>query len=122
MSVPEDNFRDMMKFYHSVLENANLEYAIFGHIGDNHVHVNILPKNMEELRLGEEIYEKFAKKAVEYGGSISGEHGVGKIKREYLKIMYSQEELDEMRRIKKILDPSLILNYGNIIRFKDEED
>ena len=122
MSVPKDNFRDMMKFYHSVLENANLEYAIFGHIGDNHVHVNILPKNMEELRLGEEIYEKFAKKAVEYGGSISGEHGVGKIKREYLKFMYSQEELDEMRRIKKILDPPLILNYGNIVNFKAEEE
>ncbi len=122
MSVPERKFRDMMKYYHSVLRNANLEYAIFGHIGDNHVHVNILPKNMEELRLGEKIYEKFAKKAVEYGGSISGEHGVGKIKREYLKIMYSQEELDEMRRIKKILDPSLILNYGNIVSFKAEEE
>jgi len=122
MSVPEDKFRDMMKYYHSVLENANLEYVIFGHIGDNHVHVNILPKNMEELHLGEKIYEKFAKKAVEYGGSISGEHGVGRIKRKYLKIMYNQEELDEMRRIKKILDPSLILNYGNIVSFETEEE
>lgn len=122
MSIPEDNFRDMMKYYHFVLENANLEYVIFGHIGDNHVHVNILPKNMEDLRFGEKIYELFAKKAVEYGGSISGEHGIGKIKREYLKIMYSQEDLDEMRRIKKILDPSLILNYGNIVSFKVEEE
>ncbi len=122
MSVPEDHFRDMMKYYHSVLRKANLEYVIFGHIGDNHVHVNILPKNIEELRLGEKIYERFAKKAVEYGGSISGEHGVGKIKRKYLKIMYSQEDLDEMRRIKKILDPSLILNYGNIVSFKVGEE
>ncbi|MFX1455210.1 MAG: FAD-binding oxidoreductase [Promethearchaeota archaeon] len=117
MTVPKNNFRKMMSFYHSVLDDADLDYVIFGHIGDSHVHVNILPKNMEELRLGEKIYEKFAKKAVEFGGSISGEHGIGKIKREYLKIMYSQRELNEMRFLKRKLDPSLILNYGNIINF-----
>ncbi len=122
MSVPETNFRNMMKYYHSTLRNANLEYVIFGHIGDFHVHVNILPKNMEELKLGEEIYEKFAKKAVEYGGSISAEHGIGKIKRKFLNIMYTQENLEEMRLIKKTLDPSLMLNYGNIINFEGETE
>ncbi len=121
MSVPEKKFREMMKFYHSILENANLEYVIFGHIGDYHVHVNILPKNMEELKIGEQVIEKFARKAVEYGGSISGEHGIGKIKRKFLNIMYTQENLEEMRLIKKTLDPSLILNYGNIISFEKEE-
>ncbi|MFW9876032.1 MAG: FAD-binding oxidoreductase, partial [Candidatus Thorarchaeota archaeon] len=118
MSVPQRYFREMMKYYHSVLQNVNLEYIIFGHLGDNHMHVNILPKNMEELNLGEKIYEKFAKKVVEYGGSVSAEHGIGKIKREYLKIMYNQKELNEMRLIKKTLDPYLILNYGNIISFE----
>ncbi|MFW9896234.1 MAG: FAD-binding oxidoreductase [Candidatus Thorarchaeota archaeon] len=117
MSVPKNSFRKMMSFYHSVLDDADLDYVIFGHIGDSHVHVNILPKNMAELYLGEKIYEKFAKKAVEFRGSISGEHGIGKIKREYLKIMYSQRELNEMRILKRKLDPSLILNYGNIINF-----
>lgn len=117
ITVPDKHFRSMMEYYHSKLRNAKLEYVIFGHIGDNHVHVNILPKNMEELQIGERIYEKFALKAVEYGGSISGEHGIGKIKREYLKIMYSQKDLDEMRLIKKTLDPGLILNYGNIVSF-----
>ncbi len=114
MCVPEKNFRKMMKYYHSVLQSADLEYVIFGHIGENHVHVNILPKNMDDLRLGEKIYEKFAVKAVEYGGSISAEHGVGKIKKEYLKIMYSPDDLNEMRTLKKVLDPTLTLNYGNI--------
>lgn len=120
--VPDKYFRDMMEFYHTVLQNANLDYVIFGHIGENHVHVNILPKNMEELRMGEQIYERFAKKAVDYGGSISAEHGIGKIKIDYLKIMYSPKDLDEMRLIKKILDPLLILNYGNIINFNDETE
>ena len=117
MSVPEKDFRNMMKYYHSVLQNENLEYVIFGHIGENHVHVNVLPKNMDELRLGEKIYEKFVIKAVEYGGSISAEHGVGKIKKEYLKIMYTSDNLNEMRTLKKALDPTLTLNYGNMIDF-----
>ncbi|MFW9783684.1 MAG: FAD-linked oxidase C-terminal domain-containing protein, partial [Candidatus Heimdallarchaeota archaeon] len=114
--------RKIIEYYHSVLNELNLEYVIFGHLGDNHVHVNIVPKNMEEFHLGEEVYEKFARKVVEFGGSISGEHGVGKIKKQYLKIMYSQEDLNEMRRIKKTLDPSLILNYGNIIDLEEESD
>ncbi|MFW9877921.1 MAG: FAD-binding oxidoreductase [Candidatus Thorarchaeota archaeon] len=120
MSVPQKYFREMMKYYHSALQNANLEYVIFGHLGDNHVHVNLIPENMEELKLGEKIFEKFAKKAVEFGGSVSAEHGIGKIKKEYLKIMYNQIELNEMRQIKKTLDPSLILNYGNIFSFEAE--
>ena len=114
ISVPENRFRNMMQYYHSTLRDANLEYVIFGHLGDNHVHVNILPNNLVELQLGEKIYEKFARKAVKYGGTISAEHGIGKIKKEYLKFMYSQNDLDEMRLIKKTLDPCLILNIGNI--------
>ncbi|MHA1885344.1 MAG: FAD-binding oxidoreductase, partial [Promethearchaeota archaeon] len=75
--VPEKYFRKMMDDYHTILRNSKLDYVIFGHIGENHVHVNILPKNMEELKIGEKLYEKFAKRAVEYGGSISAEHGIG---------------------------------------------
>jgi D-lactate dehydrogenase (cytochrome) len=120
--VPDKYFKKMMEFYHTELGNANLDYVIFGHIGENHVHVNILPKNMEELQLGEKIYEKFARKAVEYNGTISAEHGIGKIKLDYLKLMYNQKDLNEMRLIKKSLDPLLILNYGNIINFNDERE
>jgi D-lactate dehydrogenase (cytochrome) len=118
--VPDNYFRSMMDDYHTVLRKAKLEYVIFGHIGENHVHVNILPRNMEELRLGEVIYENFAKRAVDYGGTISAEHGIGKIKTEFLKTMYSPKDLEEMRLIKKKLDPFLILNYGNIISFNVE--
>ncbi|MHA2182472.1 MAG: FAD-binding oxidoreductase, partial [Promethearchaeota archaeon] len=120
--VPDKFFRKMMTFYRSLLLEANLDFVIFGHIGENHVHVNILPKNLEELQLGEKIYEKFAREAVENNGTISAEHGVGKIKIEYLKIMYSQNDLDEMRLIKKRLDPLLILNHGNIVNFNFERE
>ena len=119
MCVPEEKFGEMMKYYRSVLREAALEYVIFGHIGDNHVHLNILPKNTEELELGQKIYKQFAKKAVEYGGSVSAEHGIGKIKVEFLKIMYNEKEIEQMRAVKRALDPLLIFNCGNIFEIKD---
>jgi len=118
MCVPEEKLDEMMKYYHSVLREAALEYVIFGHIGDNHVHLNILPKNTEELEHGLKIYKLFAEKAVEYGGSVSAEHGIGKIKIEFLKFMYSEEEIEQMRAVKRALDPLLLFNSGNIFESK----
>jgi len=119
MCVPEEKFGEMMKFYHSVLREAALEYVIFGHIGDNHVHLNILPRNTEELELGLKIYERFAKKAVEYGGSVSAEHGIGRIKVDFLKFMYDEKEIEQMRTVKRALDSLLMFNCGNIFEIKE---
>jgi D-lactate dehydrogenase (cytochrome) len=120
ISVPEEKFDEMMKYYHSVLREASLDYVIFGHIGDYHVHVNILPKNTEELELGLKIYEKFAMKAVDYGGTVSAEHGIGKIKRDFLKIMYNEKDIEDMREVKRALDPLLMFNCGNIFEIGEE--
>jgi len=62
-----------------------LQYVIFGHIGDSHVHVNILPRNDDEARLAREIYGRFVERAVSVGGTVSAEHGIGKLKKDYLK-------------------------------------
>ncbi|MHA1668147.1 MAG: FAD-binding oxidoreductase [Candidatus Heimdallarchaeaceae archaeon] len=114
MSVKHEHFREMMKIYHESLQENNLEYAMWGHIGDSHVHVNILPRNMEELELGKKLYKKFAQKAVEFGGSVSAEHGIGKIKREYLIVMYGEEGVEQMRAVKLALDPQALFNRGNM--------
>ncbi|TFG09342.1 FAD-binding oxidoreductase [Candidatus Heimdallarchaeota archaeon] len=114
MSVEHEYFREIMDLYHSTLNENNLEYVMWGHIGDSHIHVNILPRNMEELELGKKLYKKFAKKAVEFGGSVSAEHGIGKIKHEYLEIMYGEEGVNQMKDVKKVLDPSGLFNRGNI--------
>ncbi len=114
MSVEDQHLADMMEFYHSTLAEAGLEYVVWGHIGDNHVHVNILPRNMDDLDLGKQLYKKFAKKAVEFGGSVSAEHGIGKIKHEYLEIMYGSAGINQMRAVKNILDPDNVFNAGNI--------
>ena len=114
MSVQHEYFRDIMDVYHSTLQEHKLEYVMWGHIGDSHIHVNILPRNMEELELGKNLYKKFAKKAVEFGGSVSAEHGIGKIKHEYLIVMYGEEGVQQMKDVKNVLDPYGLFNRGNI--------
>jgi len=119
MSVADEHIQEMMKIYHETLKENKLEYCMWGHIGDNHVHVNILPRNMDELELGKKIYKKFATKAVEFGGSISAEHGIGKIKHEYLEIMYNDEAIEQMRQVKQKIDPKGLFNRDNIFAFEN---
>ena len=114
MSVDGQYLKEMMKFYHNSLNEEKLEYVIWGHIGDNHVHVNILPRNLEELKKGKDLYMKFAKKAVSFGGSVSAEHGIGKIKHDYLEIMFGEEGIAQMKVIKCKFDPDCLINCGNI--------
>jgi D-lactate dehydrogenase (cytochrome) len=114
MSVEHQHFREMMKLYHDKMLEHGLEYVMWGHIGDSHVHLNILPRNMDELSLGKKLYKIFAEKAVEFGGSVSAEHGIGKIKIEYLLIMYGEEGVNQMRAVKQALDPQAIFNRGNM--------
>lgn len=114
MSVPDEAFAEMLHFYQSTLRASKLRFTIFGHIGDNHVHVNILPQNDEEAAIAREIYLRFVKKAVGLGGTISAEHGIGKLKRDYLRELYSDENLREMVALKRAFDPAGILGRGNI--------
>ncbi|HAF13089.1 MAG TPA: FAD-binding oxidoreductase [Blastocatellia bacterium] len=118
MAVPDETFAEMLHFYQGTLRTSELRYTIFGHIGDNHVHVNILPRNDEEAAQAREIYLRFVKRAVELGGTISAEHGIGKLKREYLRELYSEQHLREMAALKRAFDPAGILGRGNMF---DEE-
>ncbi len=114
MSVPDAEFPAMLDFYNETLAASSLRYTVFGHIGDNHVHVNILPRDDDEGAKAREIYLCFVRRAVEVGGTISAEHGIGKLKREYLRELYSEEHLREMAALKKAFDPAGILGRGNI--------
>lgn len=114
MAVPDDQFAGMLKFYQDALRGGDLRYTIFGHIGDNHVHVNILPRDDVEASKAREIYRTFIRRAVDVGGTISAEHGIGKLKREYLRELYGEEHLREMAALKRAFDPAGILGRGNI--------
>src|SRR5437879_2186166 len=114
IAVPDEAFAGMLRFYQDALRGGDLRYTIFGHIGDNHVHVNILPRNDDEAERAWAIYRQFIRRAVEVGGTISAEHGIGKLKREYLRELYGEDHLREMARLKKGFDPAGILGRGNI--------
>jgi D-lactate dehydrogenase (cytochrome) len=114
MAVPDEQFPEMLEFYRSALSGGDLRYTIFGHIGDNHVHVNILPRDEGEATKAWEIYHKFIRRAVQAGGTISAEHGIGKLKREYLRELYGDRHIREMAALKKAFDPAGILGRGNM--------
>jgi len=120
--VPDEALDEMMSHYHRVGRETGVPYVMFGHIGDNHVHFNFLPRNREELGRAVRACTQLLKKAVQLGGTISGEHGVGKKayvengeRKPYLEVMYGRDGLMSMAKIKHTLDPNHILNIGNIV-------
>lgn len=114
IAVPEDSFSEMMNFYKDTLKGSRIEHVIFGHIGECHVHVNLLPKSEDERAKAKEMVMRFIKKGVSLGGTVSAEHGIGKTKHEYLEIMYGASGVMEMARIKKAFDHGCILGLDNI--------
>ncbi len=113
-AVPVEHNREMLDFYRARLDaKFRGRYVIFGHIGDAHLHVNILPAK-EESAQAAEILLDFARKAVALGGSVSAEHGLGKRKTHLLPIQFSPEEIEAMKTIKRRLDPAWILGRGTL--------
>lgn len=120
MSVPDAYLKDVLKLYDDTLKDSGLEYASWGHIGSNHIHVNILPRNGEDYKKGKEIFLNWAEKVTKMGGAVSAEHGVGKLKAPFLTIMYGENHIEEMRALKLALDPKGLFGRGNM--FNIEED
>jgi D-lactate dehydrogenase (cytochrome) len=117
-SVPDEKLEAVISSYSNMLEASKLEYYMFGHIAENHLHVNLLPKTEEELVQGEKLAQKLAEEAVRLGGTVSAEHGIGKMKRSLLKIMFSDTEINQMLSTKRALDPNLILCPGNMMKVR----
>ena len=114
MAVPDENFAGFLKFYKRTLGASGLDYVIFGHIGDNHLHANILPKNDLEAEKARHLYGRFIAQSIMLGGTISAEHGIGKLKSKYLNVMMGERYLNEMAEIKRAFDPRGILGRGNM--------
>jgi D-lactate dehydrogenase (cytochrome) len=113
-AVADDKFDELAAFYRETLETCGIKHAVFGHIGNNHLHINMLPQNYGELEKAKEIYALMAQKVLELKGTVSAEHGIGKLKHKYLSMMFGEHGINEMKRIKKVFDPDLILNIGNM--------
>ena len=107
MIVPFDRFEDMMAIYREGYERRGLDYAIWGHISDGNVHPNVIPRSYADVVLGREAILEFGREAIRLGGSPLAEHGVGRssLKQSLLHEMYGDRGIDEMRAIKRAIDP-----------------
>ena len=114
MAVPDRSLEEVMALYRAGLQAERLDHAIFGHAGNNHLHVNILPRNADDYARGRRLYLEWAKAVVGMGGTISAEHGVGKLKVALLAEMYGPAGIEEMRTVKRVWDPSSLLNPGTL--------
>ncbi len=114
-AVPVTSFREYYSSSKKLVESNNINYVVYGHFGDCHMHLNMLPKNKEELNTAKKLYFKLCQNAVELKGTVSAEHGIGKFKTGLLELMYGEKAIKEMASVKKKLDKNLILNIGNVI-------
>jgi D-lactate dehydrogenase (cytochrome) len=114
MAVPDAKFPGFLKFYKDTLGSSGIDHVIFGHIGDCHLHANLLPKNEAEAERSRHVYARCIAQAVMLGGCVSAEHGIGKLKAKYLNAMMGERYLNEMADLKRAFDPKGILGRGNI--------
>jgi FAD/FMN-containing dehydrogenase len=115
-AVPIGRNREMMAYYYRRLEEEFPgRYVIFGHIGDAHVHVNLFSDPANPAKATGLLLE-LAKKAVDLGGTVSAEHGLGKRKTHLLKVQYHPEHIEAMRAVKRRLDHANILGRGTLFR------
>ncbi len=114
-SVPIDKNREMLAIYREYMDRIMPgNYCIFGHVGDAHPHVNMLPATQQEFDAGYEALTYFASKAAALGGSVAAEHGLGKRKAKLLPIQYTAEQIDAMKAVKRRFDPDWRLGRGTL--------
>lgn len=120
MAVPDQFLYHIVKVYRESLKSQGLRSAVWGHIGNNHLHVNLLPKNEKEYEIGKKLYAEWATIVTELGGAVSAEHGVGKLKADFLKQMYGDKAIDEMKKLKNQFDANGMLGHGNLFSFSSK--
>ena len=114
MIVPFDRFDEMMAMYRDGYRRRGLDYAIWGHISDGNVHPNVIPRSFADVTAGRDAILEFGREVLRMGGSPLAEHGVGRssLKQALLRLMYGDEGIAQMRRIKAVLDPEWKLAPG----------
>lgn len=115
VAVPISRLPDIIDATKADLEKSGLLGAIVGHVGDGNFH-SILIYNDKERAKAEGVVHRMVKRAVEMEGTVSGEHGVGLVKRDYLEKELGETSVDLMRKIKLSLDPLCLLNCDKVVR------
>jgi glycolate oxidase len=115
-TVPRSQIPAMMERLKQIREKYQLNLVVFGHAGDGNLHPNIITdkRNIEEMKRVEDAVSEIFAAAVELGGTLSGEHGIGTLKAPYMEMELGEAGLLMMKKIKQAWDPNNILNPGKI--------
>lgn len=114
--VPRGRIPEMLKALRDIAEKYDLTIANFGHAGDGNIHVNVMTdkNNSEEYKRALASVKDIFEATLKLNGTISGEHGIGLTKREFVGMELSDLSIEVMKKIKKVFDPKGILNPGKI--------
>ncbi|WP_295700897.1 FAD-linked oxidase C-terminal domain-containing protein [uncultured Helicobacter sp.] len=117
ITVPRSSLPALLSEIGKLSEKYGFKIPCFGHTGDGNVHVNVMVKDPSDkavLQRGYECIEEIFKIAISLEGTLSGEHGIGLSKAPFMRLAFSQAEMDLFARIKKAFDPNNILNPGKM--------
>ena len=114
--VPRSRLGDYLEGAEALETESGLPIVCFGHAGDGNIHVNLMldASDSGEVARAEAARARIFGLAVELGGTISGEHGIGIMKSDFLGLALSPAAIDAMRAVKRALDPNGIMNPGKI--------
>jgi len=115
--VPISHLPDMIEAARSDIDGSTIPGAIIGHVGDGNFHAQLMVQdgNMEDLKIAKNLANRMAQRALDVGGTISGEHGIGHGKRDLMEAEHGAA-WDVMGEMKHMFDPRGILNPGKLIR------
>jgi D-lactate dehydrogenase (cytochrome) len=114
MVVPFERLAESLALYRRTFETSGLDYAIWGHVSDGNLHPNVIPRSLEDVRRGEAAILDIARGVIALGGAPLAEHGVGRsaLKQQLLRELYGDDGVDQMRAVKRALDPAWKLSPG----------
>ena len=115
--LPRAKINEFLTYVDNLSGELKVRIPYFGHLGDGNLHIYFCKDDLDE-KMARNLKRGFLKlydKAASFGGLVSGEHGIGFAKKEYLKNQLKSEQLTIMRAIKKAFDPHEILNPGKVI-------
>jgi len=96
-SAPTDRLADTLNLYLAGIKEAQVEFSIFGHAFENHFHVNLLPKNRNELERSNQLIFEWAEQINGWGGSVVSENGIGKLKKDLFNKFVDESELQRAK-------------------------
>src|SRR5699024_4894583 len=115
-TVPRSEVANMVKAVAAIAQKYNVTICTFGHAGDGNLHPTCMTdlRDTEEMGRVEKALEEIFHHAIELGGTITGEHGIGAMKAPFLHWKLKEAGVDAMQQIKQALDPNNIMNPGKL--------